>query len=180
MLWLPYTSLRVVISDLQLTYHSYSNFINGNRRPVPGGPADSKNTEYCKPCSPWRSVPSLCGAPCWWHIDELGRTGSRRSCSQVWRIARWTVEPHKGEAARGNDWFVNWSDFPSVVPIDESFWVAHWLINKEGENVYHYDIAISVSRDAGMTWSAPRPPYRSATQRNMVLPQYSPCMTVPG
>ena len=69
----------------------------------------------------------------------------------VLRDGRWI---HKGEAARGNDWFVNWSDFPSVVPIDESFWVAHWLINKEGENAYHYDIAISVSRDAGITWSA--------------------------
>jgi hypothetical protein len=78
----------------------------------------------------------------------------------VLRDGRWT---HKGEAARGNDWFVNWSDFPSVVPIDESFWVAHWLVNKDGENTYHYDIAISVSRDAGITWSAPRPPYRSAT-----------------
>ena len=78
----------------------------------------------------------------------------------VLRDGRWI---NKGEAARGNDWFVNWSDFPSVVPIDESFWVAHWLINKEGENAYHYDIAISVSRDAGITWSAPRPPYRSAT-----------------
>src|SRR6188768_4391384 len=51
----------------------------------------------------------------------------------VLRDGRWI---HRGEAARGNDWFVNWSDFPSVVPIDESFWVAHWLINKEGENVY--------------------------------------------
>jgi hypothetical protein len=47
----------------------------------------------------------------------------------VLRDGRWIS---KGEAARGNDWFVNWSDFPSVVPIDESFWVAHWLINKKG------------------------------------------------
>ena len=33
----------------------------------------------------------------------------------VLRDGRWV---HKGEAARGNDWFINWSDFPSVVPID--------------------------------------------------------------
>ena len=36
--WLPYISLRVVISDLQLAYQSYSKFINGNRHAGPSGP----------------------------------------------------------------------------------------------------------------------------------------------
>ena len=30
--------------------------------------------------------------------------------------------------ASGMGWFVNWADFPSVVPINDSLWAAHWLV----------------------------------------------------
>ena len=56
--------------------------------------------------------------------------------------------------ARGDDWFVNWADFPSVTPITESFWAAHWLAKKPG-GTYAYDVAASLSRDAGQTWDEP-------------------------
>ena len=32
------------------------------------------------------------------------------------------------EIARGDNWFVNWADLPSVVPIDSNTWIAHWLV----------------------------------------------------
>jgi hypothetical protein len=36
----------------------------------------------------------------------------------VLRQGRWV---RQGEIARGGDWFINWSDFPSVAAIDKSF-----------------------------------------------------------
>ncbi len=56
--------------------------------------------------------------------------------------------------AQGDDWFVNWADFPSVTPITESFWAAHWLAKKPG-GTYAYDVAASLSRDGGQTWGEP-------------------------
>lgn len=75
----------------------------------------------------------------------------------VLRDGQWV---RQGEVARGDDWFINWSDFPSVAAIDKSFWVAHWLVKQKGGRTYDYDIATSISNDAGVTWSAPTPPHR--------------------
>ena len=54
-----------------------------------------------------------------------------------------------GEAAHGVGWFLNWSDFPSVTPIDDHFWVAHWQVRHLGGDAFAYDIAVSVSNDGG-------------------------------
>lgn len=64
--------------------------------------------------------------------------------------------------ATGTDWFVNWADFPSVVPIDDEIWAAHWLEKREG-GTYAYDIAVAISRDAGGSWSRPFAPHRDGT-----------------
>lgn len=78
----------------------------------------------------------------------------------VFRHGYWE---RQGEVSRGVGWFVNWADYPSVVAIDKSFWVAHWLIQSTGERAYDYDVLVSVSVDAGQTWSTPRPPYQDRT-----------------
>jgi hypothetical protein len=57
------------------------------------------------------------------------------------------------EIASGSRWFVNWADFPSVVPLRESV-VAHWLVLKPDER-YAYDIVYALSHDEGVTWSEP-------------------------
>lgn len=57
--------------------------------------------------------------------------------------------------ASGDDWFVNWADLPSVVPIDAATWIAHWLVLKP-EQRYAYDIVYAVSADRGRSWSEPR------------------------
>lgn len=67
------------------------------------------------------------------------------------------------QVARGPHWFVNWADFPSVVPIDARFWVAHWLVRRIDAARYDYDIALAVSRDGGRSWSKPLAPYRDMT-----------------
>jgi len=78
----------------------------------------------------------------------------------VLRDGRWVRE---GEVARGGDWFINWSDFPSVAAIDKSFWVAHWLAKQKDGRTYDHDIAISISNDAGVTWSTPKSPHRDGS-----------------
>jgi hypothetical protein len=62
----------------------------------------------------------------------------------------------------GSDWFINWADFPSVVPVTDKVWAAHWLQQKPG-NVYSYDVRIAVSTDAGGSWSAPMSPHDDGT-----------------
>ena len=64
--------------------------------------------------------------------------------------------------ADGADWFVNWADFPSVVPINENLWAAHWLVKRPG-GTYAYDVAMSLSKDSGETWSSPMSPHDDGT-----------------
>jgi len=65
------------------------------------------------------------------------------------------------EVARGDNWFINWIDFPSVVPIDNDFWVAHWLVRRDGAGRYDYDIALAISTDGGRAWGHAMRPYRN-------------------
>ncbi len=52
----------------------------------------------------------------------------------------------------GAGWFVNWADFPSVVPVTESLWGAHWLVRRPAGG-YAYDVHAAISTDAGRSWS---------------------------
>lgn len=62
----------------------------------------------------------------------------------------------------GDNWFVNWADFPSVVPISASLWAAHWLVRREAGG-YAYDIHAAFSEDAGKSWSEPFLPHTDNT-----------------
>lgn len=64
--------------------------------------------------------------------------------------------------AQGDNWFVNWADFPSVSPINGDLWAAHWLVKKSG-GTYAYDVFIALSQDAGETWGAPFTPHMDNT-----------------
>ena len=64
--------------------------------------------------------------------------------------------------ASGNNWFVNWADFPSVVPISKSHWGAHWLRRTPG-NSYSYEVVLSMSDDSGKTWSEGIVPHDDGT-----------------
>jgi hypothetical protein len=64
--------------------------------------------------------------------------------------------------ARGDDWFVNWADFPSVVPIDGDLWAAHWLV-RQSAGGYAYDVALALSTDRGRTWSPSIAPHTDGT-----------------
>ncbi|MGE0344302.1 MAG: sialidase family protein [Porticoccaceae bacterium] len=75
----------------------------------------------------------------------------------VLKDGRWQRD---GVVTQGSDWFVNWSDFPSVVAVGDTFWLAHWLVKQSGGNTYDYDIALAISNDAGMNWRSIGSPHR--------------------
>jgi hypothetical protein len=50
--------------------------------------------------------------------------------------------------------FVNWADLPSVLPVGENHWLAHWL-RYSAEKTYAYDVVVSQSLDGGLSWSEP-------------------------
>ena len=55
--------------------------------------------------------------------------------------------------ATGDDWFVNWADHPSLVPLTDGSLAAHWLVNNPGrQGAYGYGVRIARSADDGRTW----------------------------
>lgn len=65
--------------------------------------------------------------------------------------------------AEGENWFVNWADFPSVIALNDGSLAAHWLV-KSGAGTYAYDVNIALSKDAGKTWTTPIVPHLDNTQ----------------
>ena len=63
----------------------------------------------------------------------------------------------------GNDWFINWADFPSVINFNQNEYAAHWL-KKSGESTYAYDAYISISKNNGKSWSQPIKAHEDETQ----------------
>ncbi|HUF74077.1 MAG TPA: hypothetical protein VMR74_14430 [Gammaproteobacteria bacterium] len=55
------------------------------------------------------------------------------------------------EVVRSERMFVNWADFPSVTPITDALWFAHWLRRRPDSGAY--DVATRISTDGGMSWS---------------------------
>jgi len=74
---------------------------------------------------------------------------------QAWSAAR-TI-------ATGDDWFVNWADFPSLDATAGGTLAAHWL-QRSGSSTYAYDVRLSVSRDDGESWIEPFSPHDDGTQ----------------
>jgi hypothetical protein len=71
----------------------------------------------------------------------------------------WT-EPQT--VAEGDDWFINWADFPSVIGLQNGSFAAHWLV-KSGSGTYAYNVNIALSQD-GKTWTKPIVPHLDNTQ----------------
>jgi len=67
------------------------------------------------------------------------------------------------EVARGQDWFINWADFPAVVPLAGGVLAAHWLRKMPG-GIYSYGLRLATSQDQGRTWSEAVSPHRDGTR----------------
>ena len=57
--------------------------------------------------------------------------------------------------AKGDNWFINWADFPSLLHIGEDNFVAHWLVKSSADR-YAYDVYVAHSKNNGDDWSQPQ------------------------
>lgn len=62
--------------------------------------------------------------------------------------------------ASGDDWFVNWADYPSVAGTDQGVVAAHWLHKIPG-GPYAYEVSMSLLGDG--EWSTPVTPHDDGT-----------------
>jgi hypothetical protein len=92
----------------------------------------------------------------WLQAQEQGGFALRHA---RWQDGAWSAA---ATVTSGEDWFINWADFPSVVPIGATTWAAHWLQQTPG-SVYSYDVRMAVSADGGNSWSAPMSPHGDST-----------------
>lgn len=67
------------------------------------------------------------------------------------RDKKW-VEP--AVIASGNDWFVNWADYPVIATDGSNNLISHFL-QKSEKGTYTYDVNIITSPDQGKSWSKP-------------------------
>ncbi len=65
--------------------------------------------------------------------------------------------------AEGADWFVNWADFPSLIPLPAGRLAAHWLA-KIGPDTYAYGVNVALSDDGGRSWNDPVTPHSDGTE----------------
>jgi hypothetical protein len=95
-------------------------------------------------------------------LSWVEKTGEKR-----YALRASTLDQNGWSEARtvseGENWFVNWADFPSVIALKDGSLAAHWLV-KSGGATYAYDVNISQSNDAGKSWSKPLVPHRDYTQ----------------
>jgi hypothetical protein len=78
----------------------------------------------------------------------------------VWSEGGWSAPR---TIAEGDNWFVNWADFPSMTALEDGTLAAHWLVKSGGET-YAYDVYVALSQDGGINWSEPFRPHGDATQ----------------
>ena len=63
----------------------------------------------------------------------------------------------------GENYFVNWADFPSIYHFGGDTISAHWL-QKAGKGPYDYDVKVAISNDRGIKWSEPQTPHRDGVK----------------
>jgi len=73
----------------------------------------------------------------------------------------WTASQTVATSA-DNPFFVNWADFPSVVPMPDGQWAAQWL-ERGANGGYDYGVRFARSQDQGATWSEPMTPHEDGT-----------------
>ncbi len=100
-----------------------------------------------------------------WH-EPLSDGGNALKLAIRQRGGRWS-EPRT--VSRGDSFFVNWADFPSLTELPSGGWLVHWL-QRTAPTSYAYHVKLAISGDQGATWSSPFSPHRdvSATEHGFV------------
>ncbi len=76
------------------------------------------------------------------------------------RNSRWSTPT---TVAAGDNWFVNWADFPSTTQLPDGTLWAHNLV-KRGAGTYAYDLVLYRSTDNGRSWSDPLTAHDDGTE----------------
>jgi hypothetical protein len=94
-------------------------------------------------------------------LSWVEKTGEKRYALRTATLDQkgWTEAQ---TVSQGDNWFVNWADFPSVIALKDGSLAAHWLV-KSGSSTYAYDVNISQSKD-GKSWNKSVVPHRDNTQ----------------
>ena len=124
--------------------------------------ADSAVRMLPSPASAGASLPRLSAAPdgeIWLSWVEPRGGGDHVLLFSISQDDGWSAP---STVVKGSNWFVNWADFPSVVPLGGNRATAHWLAKRPG-GVYAYDVAMVVSSDGGNTWSEKLTPHTDGT-----------------
>ncbi|HLF45972.1 MAG TPA: sialidase family protein [Chitinophagaceae bacterium] len=80
-------------------------------------------------------------------IEKIGKESKLKFSSLL--NEQWT-EPVV--IASGNNWFVNWADYPVIAGDGNGNLIAHYL-GKSAPGKFTYDVKYKISSDKGMTWS---------------------------
>jgi hypothetical protein len=66
----------------------------------------------------------------------------------LWDKQAWQLSGHVSE---GPNWFVNWADYPTFLPLPDGSLVAHWL-EKASSSKYSYGIKLAQLASSSSTW----------------------------
>jgi hypothetical protein len=117
--------------------------------------------EISTPAATGSMAPSITGHPDGGMvIDWMEPDGDGYALRYIRSAGDSWSEPHT--IARGDDWFVNWADFPAVSISSDGRWSAHWL-QREAAGTYAYGVRVASSSDDGLTWGDPITPHRDGT-----------------
>ena len=121
--------------------------------------AESPAAEITSPAAPGSGQPFLApdAGGVWMSWTEPSAEGHRVAVSHY--DGRGWSSPTT--VAEGDDFFVNWADFPTIRS-HRGLLVAHWL-QRGGQGTYDYGVRIAWSVDRGATWSAPWTPHQDDT-----------------
>jgi len=123
----------------------------------------AKVTEIPSPAGDGSAEPNLSTGPdgrvylSW--IDTADAVASLKF-SVLGENQSWSTE---GLIAKGEHWFVNASDYPSLIALPDGTLAAHWLAdNPEGSEAYN--VHLSLSHDGGKTWGKSIIPHRDRSE----------------
>jgi hypothetical protein len=119
-------------------------------------------TELPSPAADGSSLPRLTRGPDgkpWLSWVENNEEGAHSLRFSSLRDDGWSAPK---TVSTGEDWFVNWADFPSLLVLPEGLMAAHWLTKTPGGS-YAYDVTMAISNDAGNTWGEPFSPHDDGT-----------------
>lgn len=96
------------------------------------------------------------------HISWYSKAGT--DTTRLYTAAR---EADKWSAidlvAEGNDWFINWADFPNLLTFGNDSKAISYL-QKSGDDLFAYDVHLKLSTTSGSDWATDLVPHNDGTQ----------------